>query len=87
MKKILIVLLFLSTFVYASSDNKYTYEAKKPTHFFLKNTVKVLKNFYIDFDFIRMLSLVDNKFEKDNFINAPRRIESDKPVCMLTYKF
>lgn len=87
MKKVLIVLLLLSTFVYASSDNKYSYEPKVSASFFLTKTVKVLKNFYLDVDFVRMLSLVDSRFENDDFLNAPKRIVDDKPVCMLVYKF
>lgn len=87
MKKVLIVLLLLSTFVYASSDNKYSYEPEASTGFLLTKTVKVLKNFYVDVDFVRMLTLVDNRFENDDFLNAPKRIMVEKPVCMLVYKF
>lgn len=87
MKKVLIILLLLNSFVYASSDNKYSYESKTSTSFLLKKTVKVLKNFYVDVDFVRMLTLVDNRFENDDFLNAPKRIMADKPVCMLVYKF
>jgi hypothetical protein len=87
MKKVLIVLLLLNIFVYASSDNKYSYEPKASTDFLLTKTVRVLKNFYVNVDFVRMLTLVDNRFENDDFLNAPKRIMSEKPVCMLVYKF
>lgn len=87
MKKVLIVLLLLSSFVYASSANVYVYEAKPSSHFLLANTVKILKNFYVDVNLARMLSLVDNRFEKEDFLNAPKGVESLTPLCMFTYTF
>jgi hypothetical protein len=87
MKKVLIVLVLLSSFVYASSANVYVYESKPSSHFLLTNTVKILKNLYVDVDFARMFSLVDSRFENEDFLNAPKGVESLKPLCMFTYTF
>lgn len=87
MKKIILVLLLSTTFVYASSAAEYTYQAEKLEYAFLKSTAKVLKNLYVDVDFVRMLTLVDNRFENEDFLNAPKRIDQIKPLFTLSYRF
>ncbi len=84
MKNLLIISILWGTFVHASSVPAYqkfsSYESLKPD-------VKVGKGLSFDINYAGILALVDERFQKDYFVNAPKRLKPLESVLTLSYRF
>lgn len=85
-KKMLIVLVLLSTMADASPVSDYAYQELASNVIFTPSA-KVVEGFSFDVDFASLLGVVDERFEKDYIVNAPKRVNPLTPCVTLSYRF
>lgn len=85
-RKILFVLVLSSAFAHATVVSDYAYQELASNAIFAPET-KVEKGFSFDVDFTSLLGIVDERFEKDYLINAPKRVNPLTPFITLSYRF
>ena len=85
-RKILLALVLLGTSVYATPVSDYAYQELASNTIFAPKT-KIEKGFSFDVNFASLLGIVDERFEKDYLVNAPKRVNPLTPFVTLSYKF
>ena len=85
-RKIFFVLLLLATAAYATPASEYMYkELASDPHFAADQ--KVEEGFSFDVNFASLLGAVDDRFEKEYLVNAPKRVNPITPFITLSYRF
>ncbi len=85
-RKILIGLVLSGTVAYATPVSDYAYQELASNAIFALKT-KVKQGFSFDVDFASLLGVVDERFEKEYLVNAPKRVNPITPFITLSYKF
>mgnify|MGYP001027203452 CR=1 FL=1 len=83
-RKILFVLVLLSTFAHATVVSDYAYQELASNTIF---AVEREEGFSFDVNFASLLGIVDERFEKDYLVNAPKRENPLTPFITLSYRF
>lgn len=87
LRKIIFTLL-LSTFVYASESLDYcANESKGLDQLFSSKQAELIRNLYVHFDLSSALVMLDQDFANDISKNAPKRLNPDKTLLTLSYRF
>jgi hypothetical protein len=85
-RKMLFVLVLLGTVAYATPVSDYAYQELASNEIFASET-KTEEGFSFDVNFASLLGIVDERFEKDYLVNAPKRVNPLTPCVTLSYKF
>lgn len=85
-RKILIVLVLLGTTMHASSTSDQAYQELASNAIFAPEA-KIKEGFSFDVNFASLLGIVDERFEKDYLVNAPKRENPLTPFITLSYRF
>jgi hypothetical protein len=72
-RKMLFVLVLLGTVAYATPVSDYAYQELASNEIFAFET-KIEEGFSFDVNFASLLGIVDERFEKDYLVNAPKRV-------------
>ncbi len=88
MLKKIIFTLFLSNSLYASEVLVYSDNSKNSLDgFFSSKKTELLKDLYIDLDLGSALVFLDADLANDISKNSPKRLNPDKTLVTLSYKF
>lgn len=87
LKRIIIILLLINSFAFASEEVILDYKPKQTSENFLQKHVKILKNLHLDIDIFGMFSLVDDRYQKEYGSYIKDRHDEDLKLFTLTYKF
>jgi len=85
-RKILFVLVLLGTSAYATPVSDYAYQELASNAIFAPEA-KTKEGFSFDVNFASLLGIVDERFENDYLLNAPKRVNPLTPCITLSYKF
>lgn len=87
LKQLIIILLILNSFAFASDEVSLEYKEKKSSSKFFKQHIKIFKNFHLDLHVFSMFSLVDDRFENEYESYIKDRHNEEQKLFTLTYKF
>lgn len=85
-RKIFLALVLLGALAHATPVSDYAYQELASNTIFAPET-KVEGGFSFDVNFASLLGIVDERFEKDYLVNAPKRVNPLTPFITLSYKF
>jgi len=85
-RKMLIGFVLLGTLAHATPVSDYAYQELASSAIFTPEA-KVEEGFSFDVNFASLLGIVDERFENDYLVNAPKRVNLLTPFVTLSYKF
>jgi hypothetical protein len=75
---------------FASASDSLVYSADKKDmleRFFSSKQAELIRNLYISFDLGSALVILDDRFVNDITHNSPKRLNPDKTLLTLSYRF
>ena len=85
-REMLFVLVLLGTLAHASPVSDYTYQELASNAIFAPEA-KMDGGLSLDVNFVSLLGIVDERFENDYLVNAPKRVNPLTPCVTPSYKF
>lgn len=85
-RKLLFVLVLLGTMAHATTVSDYAYQELASNAIFAPEA-KSEEGFSFDVNVVSLLGIVDERFEKDYLVKAPKRVNPLSTFITLSYKF